>query len=269
MAEAAVNGTIAATLLLITPRQTEHCACCTPVWLAIATMVLLHTSSLAAVLLLLTVLTHTAAQIQQHEMKDQLPAQVVQQSTPTRPSRAKAESARARATSLPLPLPVKAMVSNFEAAEPGSHSARLYLPSPRGPAEVLLGLHRAAGTADAALEAAKAAVRGARQAADLAQAARGPPRPPVVPRSCASSVGTPSTPPTPDTPRTPRPRRAPRAAAASPLGEERLRPERLGSSGDMRTPGRPPGPPRGALDVLLPSPRGPLQVLMERSGRTV
>lgn len=245
--EVAIEGMIKAVIWLCTVPLPEECEPFTPMWVALATVALLYTSSLAAVVLLLAVLTLTANQMLLHKLRDPLPTQAMRDTEPVAGS-----AADACRPAPPLPLPVKAVASAFEESE--RLSTRLYLPSPRGPAEVLLGLHRAAGTADAALEAAKAAVRGARQAADLAQAARVPRR--LPPRSYASSIGTPSMPSTPSTPRTPRVRRMAVVHSASPLSGEHMH-GRLGLQ------------PRMPIDVLLPSPRGPLQVLMERSGRTV
>lgn len=246
--EAVIEGLIAAVIWLGTIPLPEECEPFTPMWIALATVALLYTGSLAAVILLLAVLTLTANQMLLHKLRDPLPTQAMRETEP-----GTGNAVGASRTTPPLPLPLKGVGSALE--ESDRLSTRLYLPSPRGPAEVLLGLHRAAGTADAALEAAKAAVRGARQAADLAQAARVPRR--ARPPSYASSIGTPSMPSIPSTPRTPRVRRTAVVHSASPLSGAHMH-GRLGAA-QQRVP----------IDVLLPSPRGPLQVLMERSGRTV
>ena len=240
IAEGTVNGLIAAVLLVLAAPSAHEGPELMPLWVAIATAALLLTSSLTAIIFALAVATHVEHRMKQHELRDPLPTQPMRDTDPAPGSIGDSSEI----SMPPPPLPVHSMPSSFEGDD---LSSRMYMPSPRGPAEVLLGLHRAAGTADAALEAAKAAVRGARHAAELAQAARVQRTPGASPLRGLAGGGAAAV-------RTPRPRPPGRRGPYSPVAVLPVEP--------------PPQPPRPAIDVLLPSPRGPLQVLLERSGRS-
>eukprot|EP00892_Ulva_mutabilis_P001086 jgi/Ulvmu1/10979/UM007_0158.1 len=220
-----------------------------PLWVGLAASAVLLSSSLTVITCSLAAASHLSHHITLHKTRDPLPTQPMRDTQPPPDTAADSDSLP------PLPLPVHSTPVSFEGDD---RSVQLHLPSPRGPAEVLLGLHRAAGTADAALEAAKAAVRGARHAAELAQAARAQRTPAASPlRARTGGASAAST-----------PRRRPSGFDSSPLASPA--PSSVGSPRalppDRRRSWQPAGP---AVDMLLPSPRGPLQVLLERGGHTV